>query len=80
VTNIFPGGGSCPFSPTEWSVAVCGNLVITFGDDNFAIGVSDNYTTAHGNAAGWPQQANYGGTNYWVEPRSTRPRAPCSFP
>lgn len=69
VTNLFPGGGSCATftAPSEWAAAVCNSGVITFGDDSFAVGVSQSYTAAHGNAAGWPQSPNYGGGNWWPD-------------
>jgi hypothetical protein len=59
------------------SGTTCSAPVLTFGDADpgcvddpmfaFAIGGAENYTTAWGNCAGWPQQPNIQDFNYYPD-------------
>ncbi len=56
----------------DYGEAICGAWVVTFYDqavctqDIFELGISDSYTQAHGNCAGWSALTmDYG--YYWPE-------------
>jgi hypothetical protein len=69
----------CDSLPGDFREAVCGLAVLTFGDQanggvcphvngvTFAIGIWASYSGGWDNCAGWPQNPNDGGTNWWPD-------------
>lgn len=81
VTNIFASGDCLSLNDwppdtvdtQDYKAAICGAAVLTLVDQNncdgtkLSIGTYTTYTTTNGNCAGWPQDPNAVGTNYWPD-------------
>jgi hypothetical protein len=79
VQTIFPNAGSCSTLPQDFAAMVCGTFVITFSDPGWTtttcneggttltVGGSTSYTQVWYNCAGWPENPNDMGFDYYPD-------------